>query len=242
MKWLGNFEFESHDTDFQEVVKISSVVEYMQEAARRHLEVCGPTAKQMKQNGTAFILSRTTIANYTPLYADSKVLVETWACYSHGLSLPRCTKMYHDDKIVAEMSTVWAVVDVNTHRFVRMGETLDKIAENDVLTLDVSPRFKLPADVGLSLVGEHNVGYSLCDTNKHMNNVRYIDMFSDFIPGGLEGSRIINVDIAYLNEAPMNDVLKIYVSKEVDDGKFYFRAVRSDTKVCAEAEFIIDRI
>ena len=58
MKWLGNFKFSSHDTDYQEVVKASSVVEYMQEGARLQLEECGPTEKDMKANNFAFVLSR----------------------------------------------------------------------------------------------------------------------------------------------------------------------------------------
>ncbi len=242
MKWLGKFEFQSHDMDFQGVAKASSLVKYMQEAARKQLEVTGPTEKDMKANNSAFILCRLTLASYSDVRADDEALVETWACPSHGVSYPRNTKMYVNNRMVAELAGVWTVIDINTRRFVRMGEVLDKISEEDALSLDVTPRFKIPADIPLSLVGEYNIGYSVCDVNLHMNNVRYIDMFSDFIPGGLKSKRIINLDITYINEAPMGDFLKIYVSREIDDGKFYFRAFRGDGKVCAEAEFILDRI
>ena len=143
--------------------------------------------------------------------------------------------------MVAEIAGVWTSIDAGTHRLVRMGEELDRIAEEGELSFEVS-RFKMPQTVQLSLMGEYNIGYSVCDVNCHMNNVRYIDMFSDFIPGGLGGKRIVNADVYYVNEAPMGDCLKIYVSREVDDGKYYFRSVRGDGKVCAEAEFIIDKI
>ncbi len=242
MKWLGNFEFGSHDMDYQGCAKASSVVEYMQEAARKHLEVAGPTSKEMKQNNSAFVVCRLTLANYASIYTDDKVLCETWACYSHGLSYPRCTKMYKNNRIAAELATVWTAVDTNTRRFVRMGEVLDRIAENDALSFEVTPRFKLPQNLNFSLVGEFSVGYMVCDENRHMNNVRYIDMFCEFIPGGLENKKITNVDISFVSEAPMGDILKVYATREVEDGKYYFKAIRSDGKVCTEAEFIVDRI
>ena len=94
----------------------------------------------------------------------------------------------------------------------------------------------------LTLVGEYFASYSVCDVNGHMNNVRYIDMFTDYLRGGLYNKRITNIDIAFVSEAPMGEILKVYASREVDDGKYYMRAVRSDGKVCAEAEFIVDTI
>ena len=243
MKWLGKFEIQSHDADFQRIAKASSLVKYMQEAARKQLEVSGPTEKDMAENHAAFVLCRLTLAIYSPVYPDSEALVETWACPSNRISYPRNTKMYVNDKMVAELAGVWTAIDTTaTRKFVRMGEVLDKIAEDEELSLDVDPRFKIPADINLSLVGEYNVGYSVCDVNHHMNNVRYIDMFSDYIIGGLNGKRITNADITFVNEAPMGDFLKIYASREVDDGKYYFRAYRGDGKVCAEAMFILDRI
>ncbi|MBO5744585.1 MAG: hypothetical protein J6R60_02235 [Clostridia bacterium] len=242
MKWLGNFKFSSHDTDYQEVVKASSVVEYMQEGARLQLEECGPTEKDMKANNFAFVLSRTTAAIYQTLLVDDEISVETWASFSHGASCPRCTKMYKDGAIVAEMATVWTVVDINSRRIVRMGEELDKIAEEDELTLEFPPRFKIPPQIPMALIGEYNVGYSVCDKNVHMNNVRYVDMFTDYIPGSLKGQRIVSLDISYICEAPLNDTLRIYTSRDIGDGEFYFKAIRSDGKTCAEAHIITDRI
>ncbi len=242
MKWLGKFEIQSHDTDFQGICKAASVVEYMQEAARKHLDVCISTLNELKRNNAAFVLCRLTLANYGSLTVNDEIMVETWASSTHGASYPRFTKMYRDDQIVAELATVWTTINMDTRRIIKMGDVLDKIAETDTLSMDMMPRMRIPSNVLLTLVGEYFASYSVCDVNGHMNNVRYIDMFTDYLRGGLYNKRITNIDIAFISEAPMGDILKVYASREVDDGKYYMRAVRSDGKVCAEAEFIVDTI
>ena len=242
MKWLGKFETQGHDTDFQGIVKAASVVEYMQEAARKHLDICHSTLDELKRNDAVFVLCRLTLANYGTLYSDDEIMVETWAASSHGASYPRYTKMFKDDRMIAELATVWTTINADTRRIVKMGDIIDKIAEPDSLSMDMMPRMKIPQAVTLSLVGEYNVGYSVCDVNGHLTNVIYIDMFCDHLRDGLKNRRITNIDIAYINEAPMGEILKVYTSREVDDGKYYLRAVRSDGKICAEAEFIIDSI
>lgn len=243
MKWYGKFEIQGHDTDFQETAKASSVVEYMQEAARKHLDICTSTLDELKRNNSVFVLCRLTLANYKSLKANDEVTVETWASTSHGVSYPRYTKMHKDNELAAELATVWTTINTETRRIVKMGDVIDKIAEQgEPLSMGIPPRMKFPQTATLSLMAEYYVGYSVCDVNGHMNNVRYVDMFTDYLRDGLKNKRITNIDIAYINEAPMGETLKIYTSQEVDDGKYYLRAVRSDGKICAEAEFIIDEI
>ena len=81
-------------------------------------------------------------------------------------------------------------------------------------------------------VGEFVVRYADVDQNRHMNNTRYPDMYSNFLP--LEGKRIKSMSIAYLNEAPLGDILTVQMAES--GGLFYFRTLRSDGKINSEAE------
>ena len=68
-----------------------------------------------------------------------------------------------------------------------------------------------------------------------MNNTRYPDMYSNFLP--LENKRIESITIFYSNEAPMGE--KLTVQRAYSDGIYYFRTVREDGKVNTEAEIKI---
>jgi acyl-ACP thioesterase len=65
-----------------------------------------------------------------------------------------------------------------------------------------------------------------------MNNTRYPDMYSNFLP--LDGKRIRSMSIAYMNEAPLGEVLSVEMAE--NDGFYYFRTVRSDGKINSEAQ------
>jgi acyl-ACP thioesterase len=81
-------------------------------------------------------------------------------------------------------------------------------------------------------VGNYTVYYSDTDQNRHMNNTRYPDMYSNFLP--LDGKRIRSMSIAYMNEAPLGEVLSVEMAE--NDGFYYFRTVRSDGKINSEAQ------
>ena len=89
---------------------------------------------------------------------------------------------------------------------------------------------KLPDTI--SDVGGYGVHYGDVDQNRHMNNTKYPDMYSNFLP--LDGKRVRAITISYNNEAVIGD--KLRVLRGENDGKYYFRTVRSDGKVNSEAE------
>lgn len=243
MKWHEKFEVSSHDVDYMGITKASSTIRYMQEAANKQLEATGPTTKEMTEAGKAFVLCRVSASFYTPLFAHDNVEVVTWAGKSdNGVVLPRCSQVRKNGVIVAELISTWTVIDINTRRIVRFGKELDKISIDETLELDMPARFKLPEDVSLALAGEYNVSYGICDINHHMNNTYYPDMLCDFIPGGMDNKRIIGIAISYINEAPLGEILKVYVGHDEYDGKYYFRTIRRDGKIGIEAEITLDDI
>ena len=82
------------------------------------------------------------------------------------------------------------------------------------------------------VVGAYNVTYADTDQNNHMNNTRYPDMYSNFLP--LSGKRIERITISYMNEAPAGDLLTVQRAEAM--GAYYFRTLRSDGKINSEAE------
>ena len=80
-------------------------------------------------------------------------------------------------------------------------------------------------------IGGYGVHYGDVDQNMHMNNTKYPDMYSNFLPLG--GKMIKSITISYLGEAQIGDKLRI--QRAEDGGYYYFRTVRSDGKVNSEA-------
>ena len=81
-------------------------------------------------------------------------------------------------------------------------------------------------------VGGYGVHYGDVDQNMHMNNTKYPDMYSNYMP--LVGKRISKIAISYSAEAKIGEKLRVLRANHGDI--YYFKTVRADGKTNSEAE------
>lgn len=221
-----------HDVDFNGVARASSLMKYMQGAAQTQLTESGMSYEKLKMQKRVFILSKIkmeftdTVRAYQPLNAI------TFPSNSRGYSFLRCYKLEKDGLTIGRAVSVWALVDTETHALVRVNDFELGLATYDALDIPLT-RIVIPADI--QTVGSYTVGYGDTDQNLHMNNTRYPDVYSDFLP--LANKRIREMTISYINEAPMGETLT--VQRAENDGIFYFRTLRADGKINTEAEITL---
>ena len=224
-----NLTVDIHDVDYNGVARTSALMKYIQSAAQTQLTEGGMSYDRLKSRKKAFILSRIkmefteTVRAYEPLCAVS------FPCNSRGYSFLRCYKLLRDGITIGRAASVWALIDTDTHALVKVNDFDLGLQTFDPLDMPLS-RIIVPKDI--ERVGTYTVSYGDTDQNKHMNNTRYPDMYSSFLP--LQNKRIESITINYANEAPMGDELTVY--RQEADGLFYFRTVRSDGKTNTEAE------
>lgn len=240
MKWTGKYKVNAHDTDLNNIVSLTGLLRYMQDSANCQMEDDGLSYDELFSRGLAFVLSRIKVSIYHPIYSHDEIEVETWACESSGVSFNRCYRIKRDGEIMAEAFSIWALVDTNAHRLIRVSDFEGEYGSDSPVELDMSKRFRLPADINLTLVGERNVEYQDVDMNRHINNTRYGDILFGYIPE-IENNRVIKFEINYISEAPLGETLKVYMAKG-DDGNYYFRTVREGSKTNVEAEMMIENI
>lgn len=228
MEYRMNCEVDVHDVDYNGIAKTSSIMKYIQTAAQCQLTEGGMSYDNLKSNNRAFILSRLKLEVLRPLRAYAPLTAITYPCESRGYSFLRCYALESDGEIVARAISVWALIDTESHALVKVSDFdlgLPTLPKNDL----VLAAMKLPAS--LIDVGGYGVHYGDVDQNRHMNNTKYPDMYSSFLP--LQGKMIRSITINYSNEAQMGDKLRVQRGEE--DGVFYFRTVRGDGKVNSEA-------
>ena len=183
----------------------------------------------LKKNNRAFILSRVKLEVLRPLRAYAPLTAITYPCESRGYSFLRCYALESDGEIVARAISVWALIDTESHALVRVNDFdlgLPTLPKNDL----VLAQMKLPSN--LIDVGGYGVHYGDVDQNRHMNNTKYPDMYSNFLP--LQGRMIRSITINYSSEAQMGEKLRVQRGEE--GGIIYFRTVRGDGRINSEAQ------
>ncbi len=225
-----NGRVDIHDVDFNGVLRASSALKYMQNAAQEQLNSKGHTYDELRRQNLAFILSKVKLEIYKPLCAFEPYTATTYPSESRGYSFLRCHALECDGEVVARAASVWALIDTESRALVKVSDfdlRLPLLPHNDILP----DLIRAPLDK-LCDVGGFSVRYSDTDQNRHMNNTRYPDMYAEFLP--LEHKMIRSLTIHYMNEAPVGENMRVLRAES--DGIYYFRSIRSDGKINTEAK------
>ena len=210
MKWSGEYTVNANDVDFNNIVSVSNMLRYMQDAANYEMEEDGLSYNELFSRGLSFVLSRIRMSFYSPIYAHEKIEVQSWACESRGVQFNRCYRIIKNGVIAAEAVSVWALVGVNDRHLHRVNEFDLPYRKDEMLELDMPARFKIPDDVDMRLVSERVVEYADVDMNGHMNNTHYPDVLCSHLSENMRGQRVISMGISFLSEAPLGESVKIY--------------------------------
>ena len=218
-----------HDVDYNGIAKTSSIMRYIQTAAQDQLTDNGMSYDELRGMNRAFILSRIRLEVDAPIPAYARLTAVSYPCESRGYSFVRCYRLECDGVTVARAISVWALINTETRGLVRVNDF--ELGIDTLPPLDMAiGHIRLPD--GIADVGGYGVHYGDVDQNRHMNNTKYPDMYSKFLP--LDGKMIKSITINYSNEAVIGEKLRVLRTER--DGFYYFKTLRGDGKVNSEAE------
>ncbi len=227
MKYIQKFTVSSHDVDKNKCVRPSIMLRYMQEAAFNQHNEYGPTFDQLRRENKGYILARAQLRIYGHLCVNDKIEAETWHCPSKGFIFNRCGRVWRNGELIAELVTVWALVDTTTKRALRAESMEYGFTADQPLEITSPIRVGIPKDAVLSDMGTRTVRYSEIDENIHMNNTYYPDMFVDFMPRCDEHT-VTEMTLNFENEAKYGETFNV-LHTEID-GVHYMKTLLPNGK------------
>lgn len=238
MYFKQNYVTRWHDTDANLFLRPSAILMYLEETSGIHMRSVGRGLDEVREReGLAFILSKIGMNFYAPISPFRDICVETWINDSKGYSSLRHFRMYEGDKLVAEASTVWALIDLNKKMPVKVG-TFDYGFDYEEETMEhVDTRFHIPKDFEMEAVGERKIAYSDIDYNMHMNNTHYPDMLCDFLPD-MQNHRVSSMTLSFLREAPYGKTLRV-LRGQTENGSWFMKTKNDMDETCLEAEITL---
>lgn len=223
-----------HDTDANRFLRPSAILMYLEETSGIHMRHVGRSLDEIRDcDGLAFILSQIGIRFFESIEPFRDIRVVTWVNDSRGYSSTRHFRLYDGDKVMAEASTVWALIDLSKKFPVKVG-SFDFGFPFEEEALDISTRIHIPKDTAMELAGERRISYSDIDYNMHMNNTHYPDMLCDFLPD-MQSCRVSSMKLSFLREAAYEKTLAVYRA-QTEDGRWLMRTKNEIDETCLEAE------
>jgi acyl-ACP thioesterase len=210
--WETSFLVGFGAIDRSDRLTIAGAFEYFQDAAINHAEDLGIGREAMAETGQVWILSRmSALIERRPAYREP-VTVRTWPCgWEKLFALREYDIRDAADRRIARGSACWLIFDAEKRRPLRPGPVMENFPRNDGMEKLAGGAASLEPVEPLRKAGERRALYSDIDYNGHVNNTRFIQWIQDVAdPGVLENAGTIRLDINYLGEIKIGEVVGLW--------------------------------
>ncbi len=199
---------ESRDVSMSAKLRPSAFLQLFQEIAGDHSSAMGYGYEMTRANRMMWIIVKNHVVFHElPSYTD-KVVLTTWVTERRHLLFPRyCRMETPEGKPLVDAASYYVLVDFDTRQAV-FPEQFD-IKHDDAPTgreIALPGRVRLPE---LTESASFTIPYSYIDLNRHMNNVKYVDLAEDELGLAAAGHEIRELTIEYVNEAKLGETLTL---------------------------------
>jgi len=207
------YTINSYHVDPGGKARLTALANFLQETAYKHAHSLGLGFQHLAQNNSAWVLSRLRIQVSEYPKWDDEITIETWPCGIEKLFARRDFRIMNKaGDTIAKASTLWLMVNTETHRplriqpdFIKFKTRTDGIFETSIEKLDIPGT--------LDLQRNHKVQYSDLDIVDHVNNVKFVEWCIDTLPREVMLNRSISdFTINFISEARIGDEVEIQAS------------------------------
>lgn len=230
----------NYDIIFNKTHKPSSIYKYFQQIATDDLDTFGIDSNYLRDKGLAFVLARMKTVFYKPIFCYDKLILTSCHRRTKGVSFIRDYVLERNGETVAETSSYWVLIDINTRKLCRPSVLSGESVLRELASFEIDDRFVFDEELPKNKQN-YSVVFGDIDENNHMNNTRYPDICLDIMGGISENEYVSEIRIDYLNEARLSDNLEIEFAR--DKETHYFRALNTTNSTkCFDAIIKIKNI
>ncbi|MCH3965557.1 MAG: thioesterase [Clostridium sp.] len=216
------FQVNYYEIDFKKRLLITSIMNYFDDVATEQSQNMGGGLDYMEQHRVAWVIYKWDIyVNRYPSFRE-KLKVRTYARSFLKFYGYRTFEIIDKNQdIVCRANSVWLLIDIDKRRVKRISSDMYSIygltkEDNEPLVID---NVNLPDKFDFEKY--FDVRYSDIDTNRHVNNVKYVDWAIETVPLDIvENYSIKNINISYKKEATYGGKIKSSTKIEEQNGKY----------------------
>ena len=206
------------DLDINKKMGIRGFLKIMQEVAGMHSSIAGYGINDIERTGVTWVIINWKLKINDFPKCNEILNVKTWPRTFGKISSYRDFEVYNEeDKLIAIATSKWILVDANTHGIKKISEELIN-AYNGTTTrniFDERLEEKLTEPNDGELLFEYKIQRRDLDTNRHVNNLNYVDFAINTLPEEVYNKNTFsNIEIMYKKELKLNDEIQCFYSRE----------------------------
>lgn len=212
-----DYEIRYTDVDFQDNLKLSSLLSLMEESACLSAEELGFGYSVLQPKNVGFIMVNWYIDLYRAVKLGDVLTIHTWPVKPKRLIVFRDFELCVNGEKVGVATSRWCLVDLKT--FSMLPSTVafsEDMVYNEFRSAEVT-NFKIPEISCDKPAYSKVVSYSDYDHYNHVNNTKYADFLMDaFTVEELKDNYISSVRITYVKQSKYGETLDFYKSRQED--------------------------
>lgn len=213
------YDIHYYEIDYKKKLLITSLMDYFGDVAMEQTQKTGLGLDYLLENNMAWVLYKWDIDIYRyPEYGE-KITIRTIPNSFRKFYAYRRYEVYNESgDIIAKANSVWFLINIEKRRPMRIPESMYNAYGIDKTMDDELVIEKLKEPVRKDFEKEFCIRYSDIDTNKHVNNVKYVAWSLETVP--LEvvvNNTLVNVKVTYEKETTYGEEIKAITS--IDKGE-----------------------
>jgi medium-chain acyl-[acyl-carrier-protein] hydrolase len=211
-RYEKEYEIHYYEIDIKRRALITSLVDFLGDIATIHSEELGIGIDYLKEHNLGWVLYKWNIDMYTyPTYGE-KITLRTWPYSMRKFYAYRQFEILNSrGEIIGKADSIWFLINTERRRPIRISEDICKaygLPYNDDRSIEIEDIEK-PENIQSEKV--FHVRYSDIDTNKHVNNAKYIAWAIETVPMDIVLNYTLkNIKVIYEKETTYGETIKVF--------------------------------
>ena len=182
-KFTKNYEIHYYEVDSNLRCKLSSIVEFIGDVGTHQSEELGGGMKYCMDNKCAWVFYQDDIKIYRyPMFGETISITTEPVGFKKFYGLRKYTIKDSEDKVIGEALALFFLINIEKRRPMRIQkEQYDFYGVDGDVDDDISLE-KIHPVKETQYTKNFNIRYSDIDSNKHVNNVKYIEWAIEAVP------------------------------------------------------------
>ncbi|GKI15153.1 acyl-ACP thioesterase [Oscillospiraceae bacterium] len=210
-----------------------------QQISTDHCDCLGLTADFYRANHAVFLLAKLACEfTRVPLIGETLTLVTLPETAKRAV-YKRVTRILDEEgREIGLVDSRWVLVDTDTHRILRRPpEAFAALPFDEEVPFALN--MEIPKPESTEPAGTARADYTLCDTNRHLNNTHYADVACNALPlEELERRAVRRIALNYHSEVPAGESFELERGR-LDENTWYVAGQRGG-KRCFEAKLTLE--
>lgn len=224
----------------------TTILTLLEETAADHCYSIGHSLYDLlEQNVGWVLLSGVLQMERYPRYKE-KIIIRTWISSYKSIRGVRENIIYDEAyNIIGRAKGLWVFFDIKKRRPTKLWDVFkEKWPASNEHSIDHDVTTKIEAIDDAEITKEFKVNLYDTDTNKHVNNIRYLQWLMESLPQNIINDYYLySIDGRFITEAQYGDTIISSTKRDVEDNSFIHTIKTKDNnKVCATGKTIWKKV